>query len=47
MDLFHSLDNLKNQLATFAFCMNTEVCNVRNGAVIELPVVSINGFSRH
>ena len=45
MDLFHSLDNLKSQLASVAFCRNTGVYNVRNGAVIELPVVvSINGF---
>ena len=39
MDPFHSLDNLKNQLASIAFCMNSGVYNVRNGAVIELPVV--------
>ena len=48
MDLFHSLDNLKSQLASVALCMNKRVYNVRNGAVIELPVdVSINGFHRH
>ena len=34
MDLFHSLDNLKSQLASVAFCMNTGVYNVRNGSVI-------------
>ena len=48
MNPFHSLDNLKNQLGSIAFCRNTEVCNIRNGAVIELPVVvSINGVPRH
>ena len=48
VDLFHTLDNLKNQFASIAFCWNSEVYNVRNGAVIELPVVvSINGFPRH
>ena len=48
MDLFHSLDNLKSPLASVAFCRNTGVYNVRNGAVAELPVdVSINGFPRH
>ena len=45
MDLFHSLDNLKSQLVSVAFCRNTGVYNVRNGAVIELPVdVLIKGF---
>ena len=48
MDPFHSLDNLKNHFVSIAFCMNSVVCNVRNGAVIELSfVVSINGFPRH
>ena len=48
MDLFHSLDNLNSLLASVVFLMNTGVYNVRNGAVIELPVVvSINGFPRH
>ena len=48
MDLFHSLDNLKGQLASVAFCRNTGVYNVWSGAVIELPVdVFINGFPRH
>ena len=48
MDLFHSLDNLKSQLASVAICRNTGVYNVRNGAVIELlVVVSINGFPHH
>ena len=48
MDLLHRLDNLKSQLASVAFCRNTGVYNVRNGVVIELPVViSMNGFSRH
>ena len=45
MDPFHSLDILKNQFASIAFCRNSAVYNVRNGAVIELPVVvSIKGF---
>ena len=48
MDLFHSLNNLKSQLASVAFYRNKGVYYVRNGAVIELPVVvSINGFNRH
>ena len=48
MDPFHSLDNLNNQFASIAFCRNSEVHNVRNGAVIELPfVVSIKGVPRH
>ena len=33
MDPFHSLDNLKNKLASVAFCRNTEVCNVQHRAV--------------
>ena len=42
VDPFHSLDNLKNHFASIAFCRNSVVCNVRNGAVIELSfVVSI------
>ena len=46
MDPFPSLDNLKNQFTSIAFCRNSKVYNVRNGAVIELPIiVSINGFS--
>ena len=45
MDQFHSLDNLKNKFASVAFCRNSEAYNVRNGAVIEFPVVvSIGGF---
>ena len=48
MDPFHSLDNLKNLFASIAFCRNSEVYNVRNEGVIELPVdVSIKGFPRH
>ena len=48
MDPFRSLDNLKNHFALIAFCRNSVVCNVRNGAVIELSfVVSIRGFPRH
>ena len=44
MDPFHSLVILKNQLALVAFCRSTEVFNVRNGALIELPIgVLING----
>ena len=47
-DPFHSLDNLKDQLASIAFYRNSEVFNLRNGTVIELPVVvSITGFPRH
>ena len=45
VDPFHSLDNLKNQ---FVFCRNSAVYNVRNGAVIKLPVVVyLKGFPRH
>ena len=48
MDPFHSLDNLKNKLASVAFIRNSEACYVRNEAVIELlVVVSIGGFPRH
>ena len=48
MDPFHSLDNLKNEFASIAFCRNSEVYNVRNGAVIHFPVVVlIKGFPRH
>ena len=48
VDLFHSLDNLKNHFASFAFCRNTGVYNVRTGGVIELSfVVSMKGFPRH
>ena len=44
VDAFHSLDNF----ASVAFCRNSGVYNVRNGAVIELSfVVSIIGFPRH
>ena len=44
VDPFHSLVSLKNQLASVAFCRNTGVFKVRNGALIELPFgVSING----
>ena len=45
VDPFHSLDNLKNHIASITFCRNSAVYNVRNGAVIELSiVVSIKGF---
>ena len=45
MDPFHSLDNLKSQFGSVAFCGNSETCNVQNGAVIELSVVvSISRF---
>ena len=48
VDPFHSLDNLKNHFALIAFCRNSVVYNVRNGAVIELSfVVSVKGFHRH
>ena len=36
VDPFHSLDNLKNRFASFAFCRNSEVYNVQNGTGIEL-----------
>ena len=39
VDPFHSLYNLKNHFASVAFCMNSGVYNVRNGAVIELSFV--------
>ena len=45
VDPFHSLDNMKNHFATIAFCRNSVVYKVRNGAVIELSfVVSIRGL---
>ena len=48
VDPFHSLDNLKNHFASVAFCRNSGVYNVQNGAVIELYfVVSVKGFPRH
>ena len=43
MDPFQSMDNLTNRFNSADFCRNSEVCHVRNGAVIELPaVISIN-----
>ena len=48
MDQFHSVDNLKSQFASVAVCVNSEACNVRNAAVIELHVVVlIRGFPRY
>ena len=48
VDPFHSLNILKNQFAFVAFCRNSGVYNVQNGAVIELSfVVSVKGTSRH
>ena len=48
VDPFHSLDILKNHFASVAFCRNSGVYNVQNGAVIELSfVVSVKGFLRH
>ena len=48
VDPFHSLDNFKNHFASIAFCRNSVVYNVWNGAVIELSfVVSMRGFPRH
>ena len=48
MDPFHRLDILKNHFASVAFCRNSGVYNVQNGAVIELSfVVSVKGFPRH
>ena len=34
VDLFHSLDNLKNNFASIAFSKNSVVYNVRNGVVL-------------
>ena len=46
MDPFHSLDILKNHFASVAFCRNSGVYNVQNGAVIELSfVVSVKDMS--
>ena len=46
MDPFHSLDILKDHFASVAFCRNSGVYNVQNGAVIELSfVVSVKGVS--
>ena len=39
VDPFPSLDNLKNHFASVAFCRNSGVYNVQNGAVIELSFV--------
>ena len=39
MDPFHSLVILKNHFASVAFCRNSEVYNVQNGAVMELSFV--------
>ena len=41
MDLFHSIDNLKSQLASVAFLKeySSSQCPEWNRAVIELPVV--------
>ena len=48
VDPFHSLDNLKNHFASVAFCRNSGVYSVQNGAVIELSfVVSVKGFPGH
>ena len=48
VDPFHSLHILKNHFASVAFCSNSGVYNVQNGAVIELSfVVSVKGFPRH
>ena len=45
---FHSLDILKNYFTSVAFCRNSGVYNVQNGAVIELSlVVSVKGSPRH
>ena len=42
MDPFRSLDNLNSQFASVTFCRNSEGCNTRNGAVIDLPIVDRN-----
>ena len=48
VDPFHSLDILKNHFASVAFCRNSGVYNVQNGAVIKSSfVVSVKGFPRH
>ena len=45
---FYSVDNLKNQSASVAFCGNLGAYNDRNITVIELSVVvSIGGFPLH
>ena len=41
MDPFHSLDILKNHFASVAFCRNSGVYNIQNGAVIELSFVVV------
>ena len=43
MDPFHSLDNLKNQFASIAFCRNSEVYTVRNRAVMSCSSSLIGG----
>ena len=44
VDPFYSMNNF----ASIAICRNSVVCNVRNGAVIEVSFfVSISGFPRH
>ena len=41
-------EQLEEFVCSIAFCRNLEAYNVRNGAVIEFPVVvSIKGFPRH
>ena len=48
MDPFHSLDNLKREFASVAFCRNSGAFIVRNETVIEFPVVfSIGRFPRY
>ena len=39
VDAFHSLDILKNHFASVAFCRNSGVYSVQNGAVIKLSFV--------
>ena len=41
VDPFHSLDNLKNHFDSIAFCRNSAVYKVQNGAVIELSYYHI------
>ena len=48
VDPFHSLGNLKSQFASIVVYRNSEVYNVQNRDMIELPiVVSIQEFPRH
>ena len=45
VDLFHSLENLKNHFASVTFCRNSGVYNVQNGAVIVVLCRLVKGVS--